>query len=501
MNPSLFIPEIAVTILGIAILMADLWLPAEARRRLGYAAAAGLFALFLYGFRGLTVEPVHEMAFPIGGSKFGMFIQDGLAAYFKQFFLLAGAIVMLISAEFSDRFTAGVSEFFSLSLFALLGMLLAASANDFVMMFVALELVTITFVVLNSFQRNRVASLEAGVKYLILGAVASAFMVFGIALLSGTAGTSNFDEIRIAQKTLVTSPVFLLGLLLVMVGLGFKIAAFPFQVWAPDVYQGSPTPATAFLAVGSKGAGFVLLLRVLFGAVPMVAAQWSKLLIVIAAVTILYGALCALAQRSLKRLMGYSSIANAGFLLLGVAAAPHEGLTAVIYYLTGYLFTVLAAFMVLAVVLRGSESDDFSVLHGLGQRSPFLAFSLTMAMVSLAGVPPLAGFFGKFLLFRSVIAAAATDPRFYFLTAIAIVGVVMSLYYYFGVIRAIYWGGTNPDRTPLPSSGTAKLALAVCIVGMVYAGVLPHNIVQTASTVAAESLHPEPPATTVVAHK
>jgi NADH-quinone oxidoreductase subunit N len=203
--------------MGLGVLLADLWLPADARRKLGYAAAACLFALFLYGFRAMIIEPVHATAFPIGASKSGMFIQDGLALYFKQFFLLAGAIVMLISVEYSGRFQAGVSEFFSLSLFALLGMVLAASANDFVLMFAALELITITFVVLNSFQRNRIASLEAGVKYLIIGAMASAFMVFGIALVFGSAGTTNFDEIRALQKTLATTPVFMVGLLLVLV--------------------------------------------------------------------------------------------------------------------------------------------------------------------------------------------------------------------------------------------------------------------------------------------
>ncbi len=492
MNLSLFQSEIAVVLLGLGVLLADLWLPSEARNKLGYAAAAGLVAIFLYGFRGLLIDPVHVSVFPIGGSKFGMFIQDGLAVYFKQFFLLAAAIVLLMSVEYSSRFTAGISEFYSLTLFALLGMLFAASSNDFVMMFVSLELITITFVVLNSFQRNRMASLEAGVKYLIIGALASAFMVFGIALVFGSAGTTNFEEVRALQKTLAANPVFLVGLLLVTVGLGFKIAAVPFQIWAPDVYQGSPAPATAFLAVGSKAAGIVLLMRVLFGAVPMLTSHATKLLIVVAAITILYGALCAIPQRNIKRLMGYSSIANAGFLLLGVAAAPHEGLTATLYYLTGYLFTVLAAFLVIAVVLRETESEDISVLHGLGHRSPYLALALTLSMVSLAGVPPLAGFFGKFLLLRSVMAAGTLDSSYYLLVAVAVVGVVLSIYYYLGIIRAIYWGGTNPDKSVLRFGITTKVALAICIAGMLYAGVLPHFLVQTASNAVGSSLHPEP---------
>lgn len=494
MNYSLLQTEIILLLLGLGVLLADLWLPADARRKLGYAAAGCLLALFLYGFRGMIIDPVHATAFPIGGSKSGMFIQDGLALYFKQFFLLAGAIVMLISVEYSGRFLSGVSEFFSLSLFALVGMMLSASANDFVLMFAALELITITFVVLNSFQRSRIASLEAGVKYLIIGSMASAFMVFGIALVFGSAGTTNFDELRAMQSTLATTPVFLVGLLLILVGLGFKLAAFPFQIWAPDVYQGSPAPATAFLAVGSKAAGVVLLMRVLYGAVPSIAAQGSRLLILVAGVTILYGALCALPQRNVKRLMGYSSIANAGFLLLGISAAPYEGLTATIYYLTGYLFTVLGAFLVISVVMKETDNDDISGLHGLGVRSPFLAAGLTISMVSLAGVPPLAGFFGKFLLLRSVLAAGAQDPRYYVLVGVAIIGVVLSLYYYFGIIKAVYWGGTNPDKSLLPTSWTAKIAVGICVVGMLYTGVLPHFLVQSASDAVGNSLHAEPPA-------
>jgi NADH-quinone oxidoreductase subunit N len=236
---------------------------------------------------------------------------------------------------------------------------------------------------------------------------------------------------------------------------------------------------------------------VLFGAVPSIASQSNKLLILVAGVTLIYGALCAIPQRNVKRLMGYSSIANAGFLLLGIAAAPYEGLTATIYYLTGYLFTVLGAFVVIAVVMKETDNDDISALHGLGIRSPFLAAALTISMVSLAGVPPLAGFFGKFLLLRSVLAAGAQDIRYYALVAVAIVGVVISLYYYFGIIKAVYWGGTNPDKSLLPASWTAKIAAGICIAGMLYAGVLPHFLVQSASDAVGNSLHAEPPAAAV----
>jgi NADH-quinone oxidoreductase subunit N len=369
-------------------------------------------------------------------------------------------------------------------------MLFASSVNNFALLFVSLELITVTFYVLTSFQRTRVASLEAGVKYLIIGALSTAFTVFGIALVYGTSGKLDFGELSNVLAEHLNNKIFLFGLLFVLVGLGFKIAAFPFQIWAPDVYQGSPTPTTAFLAIGSKAAGFVLLLRVLFTAVPAVAAQWSGLLIIISAATILYGNLCAIPQRNLKRLLGYSSIAHAGYLLLGVAAAaaalghdpkdPGAGASAILYYLAGYLFTVLGAFTVICLVMRYFESDDISALAGLNRRSPLLASTMTLAMVSLAGIPPLAGFFGKFLLLKSVLAEAPAHPGCYYLVFIALAGVVISLYYYFGVVRVIYWSDVTPERAPIPTSRTARLSLCGCIAGMLLLGLYPNPVVNFA---------------------
>ncbi len=468
MNASLIILEIATLILGLAVLLLDLWTAPERKRLLGYGAAAALVVLLAYSFKldGSTAQ------FAFGAdANHASYVLDGLALFFKRFFLLAAIIVLVMSVEFADRIQAGISEFYSLVIFALAGMMFAASANDFTMLFVSIELITVTFYVLTSFQRNRLPSLEAGVKYLILGALSSAFMVYGIALVYGTSGTMSFGELTTKAAALGDKPVFLLGLLLVVFGLAFKIAAFPLQIWAPDVYQGSPAPVTAFLAVGSKAAGFVLLLRLLFSAVPHeITAHWAKLLMVMSAITILYGNLCAIPQRNLKRLLGYSSIANAGYLLLGVAALSQAGSTAILYYLGGYLFTVLAAFTVICIVMRAAEAEDISALAGLNQRSPLLAATMTLAMVSLAGVPPLAGFFGKFLLLKSVIEAG---PAYYWLLAVAIVGVVISLYYYFGVIRAIYWSPNPPDLSPIRVPNPLKISLAACIGGMLYLGIFP----------------------------
>jgi len=481
MNSELISLEISVIALGIVLLLADLFMPPERRRFLAYAAIAALALLLLTSLSG------HGICSQTGSAFHGAFVEDGLAVFFKRFFIVAAILVLFMSVEFSEQITAGISEYYSLIIFALSGMLFAASAKDLVMLFVSIELITITFYVLTSFQRGRLGSLEAGVKYLILGALSSAFLVFGIALVWGTTGQLNFNELASVAVLFAGNKLFLLGVLLVLVGLGFKIAAFPFQIWAPDVYQGAPTPTTAFLAVGSKAAGFVLLLRVLFTAVPAITAHWAGLLIVISGITILYGNLCALPQRNLKRLLGYSSIAHAGYLLLGVAALSTNGQTAMLYYLAGYLFTVLGAFSVICLVMRQADAEDISALAGLNQRSPLLAATMSLAMVSLAGIPPLAGFFGKFLLLKAVIQQGATNPGYYCLAFTALAGVVISLYYYFGVIRAVYWSKDAPDLSPIALSAPAKVSIWVCIAGMFWIGLFP-SVVLNLATEAVQAL-------------
>jgi NADH-quinone oxidoreductase subunit N len=475
MNASLMSLEIGVIALGLVLLLADLWMPAGRRHFLGYAAVAALGLLLAASLSGYGICSLTGTAFN------GMFVEDTLAVFFKRFFLVTAILVLFMSVEFSDRISTGISEYYSLIVFALAGMLFAASANDFAMLFVSIELITVTFYVLTSFQRGRLVSLEAGVKYLILGALSSAFLVFGIALVWGTTGRLNFNELAAVAAQFETNKIFLIGVLFVLVGLGFKIAAFPFQIWVPDVYQGAPTPTTAFLAVGSKAAGFVLLLRVLFTALPDVAKHWAGLLIVISGITILYGNLCALPQRNMKRLLGYSSIAHAGYLLLGVAALSATGQTALLYYLAGYLFTVLAAFIVICVVMRHLESEDIPALAGLNRRSPLLATTMTLAMMSLAGIPPMAGFFGKFLLLKAVIAQGSTNPGYYCLAFTALAGIVISLYYYFGVVRAIYWSKDVPDLTPIRLSGPIKFSVCVCIAGMFWLGLFPSVVLNLAT--------------------
>ena len=479
MNIAASILEIAVIVLGVVIMLADLWIPRDKKNWLGYASIAGL-ALILFGSLNMSGTP-SELAFG------NMYVLDSFAIFFKRFFLIAAILVIAASVEFSQKFQTGKGEYYCLMLFALSGMMFAASANHFALLFVSLELITITFYILTSFLRNQMVSLEAGVKYLILGALSSAFLVYGIALVYGTTGAMHFDALKTATSSMTDNKLLLVGLLMVIAGLGFKIAAFPFQIWAPDVYQGSPSSTTAFLAVGSKAAGFALLMRLLFMAVPDIALQWEKLLMVIAGITILYGNLCALPQRNLKRLLGYSSIANAGYLMMGIAAMSQSGSSAILYYLYGYMFTVIAAFMIIILVMKHTGAEEITHLANLHERSPGLAGVMTLAMVSLAGIPPMAGFFGKFLLFKAVLEQAAVFSSYYALLGVAIVGVVISLYYYFGVIRTIYWGKQQMVPEEIHVSPLSRVTLWVCSIFMIYLGILPERLMQAAVS-AAESL-------------
>jgi NADH-quinone oxidoreductase subunit N len=480
MNLAMLSLELAVIGLALAVLLIDLWTPHECKHHLGCTAAAGLGVILAASFfvAGKGV-PWTETGFN------GMFVQDGLALFFKRIFLVSGIFVLLMGVESRDRIPMGIGEFFTITLMALAGMMFAASANDFVMVYVAIEMMSVSFYVLVSFQRSRPNSLEAGVKYLILSALSAGMLVFGIALIFGISGRTSFAAVAADGAHLAQNKLFWLGALLVLLGLAFKIAAFPMQMWAPDVYQGAPTPVTAFLAIGSKAAGFILVLRVLFVAAPALSAQWGRLFIWTAALTILYGNLCAIPQRSLKRLLGYSSIANAGYILLGVAALNASGSVAVLYYLAGYAFTLAVVFMVLSLVAR--ESDDIGVLAGLSRRSPLLAAALTLGIISLAGIPPLAGFLGKFFLFKAILAQATADRTYLWLALVAIAGVVTSYYYYFGVIRAVYWSEEGPEMTPIAVSAPMKFSLGACIAAMLYLGIFP-DVVLTAATEAVKVL-------------
>jgi NADH-quinone oxidoreductase subunit N len=475
MNYGLLTLELGVVLAGLAVLLAGLWIPMGMQRRLSHAAAGFLGLLLVVSFTRWV--DTGEAGTALGG----MFIQDGMSLFFKRLFLVAAILVLVFTFDYSDRLPgAALGEYTALLMFALVGMMLAASANHLSVLFVSVELITVTFYVLVSFQRRRISSLEAGVKYLIIGALASALMVYGIALVYGTAGGMGFAQLAEAGSGVPGNRLFQVGVLLVLAGLGFKIAAFPMQLWAPDVYEGAPTPTVAFLAIGSKAAGVALLLRFVYSAVPETNAWLGPVVAGIAGITILYGSLCAIPQRNLKRLLGYSSIANAGYVLLGVAAMSAAGQSAILFFLGAYLVSVLGAFLVIGLVTRDADSDDISVLSGLNERAPLLAFTLSLSMISLAGIPPLAGFFGKFLLLKAVVERAQTEPAYAWLLVVGLVGIVISLYYYFGVVRAIYWSKETDPLVPIAVSRPMRYAVGFCAAGMLYLGLFPGGMLEVA---------------------
>ena len=461
--------EVDVLALGLLLLMVEAFFDKLDKRTLALTAIVGLVVIFAASF---LVAPVSTR---VATSAFWNFYNaDPLAIFFKRFALVTTIFVLVMMIDYAPVVQesihgaapqAGLGEFFALPVFTCVGLMWMASAIDFVMIFVSLELVTVSFYVLVSFTRRNPMSLEAGVKYLILSALSTGFLVYGITWIFGVTGETNLERLGVAlvRSTTETGPA-LFGIALVLVALGFKIAAVPFQMWVPDVYQGAPTPVTAFLSVGSKAAGFVVLFRVLqpFLALP----KLQNLLVVVALLTLIYGNFAALPQTNLKRLLAYSSIAHAGYLLIGVVSLAGE---AVSFYLVAYLLMTLLSFAVLIVVAErtGENIEDF---NGLAKRSPFLAFAMLIAMASLAGVPFTAGFLGKFFIFDAAIRHHQTT-----LIIAGVITVACGFYYYLKVVRAMYWEGPTTDVT-FPLSTLSRVAMLAMITGIIVLGVYPQPV-------------------------
>jgi len=459
--------EIAVLVLGMVILMVEAFATKIDKRILAFAAIAGLAVVLLGTF---FVAPSPSPDQTTGFWSF--YTADRLSIFFKQFALIATIFVLIMMIDYAPVVRSsfpgtqdGLGEFFAVPIFTCAGLMYLVSAVDFVFIFVSLELVTISFYVLVSFTRRNPITLEAGMKYLVLSALSTAFLVYGIAWIFGVTGQTNLHRVAEALANPATDRgAALLGMVFVLVALGFKIAAVPFQIWVPDVYQGAPTPVTAYLSVGSKAAGFVVLLRVL---VPFLKLpQTQRLIVLVALLTLLYGNLAALPQTNLKRLLAYSSVAHAGYLLIGVACFDVRAIT---FYLVAYLLMTLLSFAVLVVVAQqtGEEISDFD---GLAKRSPFLAFAMLIAMVSLAGVPFTAGFLGKFYIFY-----AAVLQRQIALVVVGVVTVGCGFYYYLKVVRAMYWQST-PNTDKIPVTGLSRVAISALTFATIWLGIYPQPI-------------------------
>ncbi len=467
--------EIAVLILGMLLVILEMFFPKLDKRDIAFGAIGGLVAVLICTWR---LAPMPDTVANTGFWSF--YTADTLAIFFKRFALVTTIGVLIIMIDYAPVIRSGLGEFFALPVFTCAGLMYMASAIDFVSIFVSLELVTISFYVLVSFSKRNPQTLEAGVKYLVLSALSTGFLVYGITWIFGVTGLTSLQGITEAfGNPALERNAATFGAMLILVGLGFKIAAVPFQIWVPDVYQGAPTPITAFLSIGSKAAGFVVLLRVLrpFLMLPNI----SRLLVLVAALTLIYGNLAALPQGNLKRLLGYSSIAHAGYLLIGVVCL--DG-TAVAFYLVAYLLMTLLSFAVLIVVAQqtGERISDFD---GLATRSPFLAFAMLISMISLAGVPFTAGFFGKFFIFASAVAQHQT-----LLVIVGVITVGCGFYYYLKVIRAMYWNPA-PQTDKISVGWLLRIAMTALITAILVLGVYPQPILNAIKSTRGEVVEHE----------
>ncbi|MEM9444163.1 MAG: NADH-quinone oxidoreductase subunit N [Verrucomicrobiota bacterium] len=463
-------PEVSLLLLALLLLIMESFSSDEKKSSfIGPVAMIGLLGVLILSFVFPLSEGVHWE---------GLYAVDHLAIFFKRFFLVATLLVLWMSLPYERRLSFSQGEFFIMPLFPTIGMLLLSSAQDFTLIFVALELVTISFYVLVAFQRNEGASLEAGVKYLIIGALSTAFLVYGIAFLFGTVGSTRLVEISVYLVDHEVTAALLLAAIGIVVGLGFKIAAVPFHIWAPDVYQGAPTPVTAFLAISSKAAGFLVLLRLFafdgFG-VSMMDKYSHAIFGLLAGFTVLLGNLAALPQRNIKRLMGYSSIGHAGFLLFGLAAVSDRGNQATLLYLILYAIAAVLAFFIICHLSEQLGGDDLSKYSGLSRRAPLSAFGLLVAFISMAGVPPLAGFVGKFSVLAAVwetdVANQTVGQESYLLLSCGLIAAVIGLYYYLGIVRQMYWSEPLGDapKVELPLAG--QVLVIVLSIGLIVLGI------------------------------
>ncbi|MDD5704232.1 MAG: NADH-quinone oxidoreductase subunit N, partial [Dehalococcoidales bacterium] len=461
-NYSLLTIEIATCVLAVTVLIIGLVVPKDQRYGLGYLVTIGLTGILAISF---TFYGVNEKMFG------GIYIVDNFSLFFKQLFLIAAVLVTLGATVFVKKMGANYGEFFVMMVFATLGMMLLSSSGDFITLYLALETMTISFYILTGFFKGDSKSAEAGVKYLILGAMSSSILLYGMSLVYGMTGTTVIGEVAAKISAMGgMSPALIVGMVFLVAGLGFKISAVPFQMWSPDVYEGAPTPVTAFLAVGSKAAAFAIILRVFLVAFPDYKAEWKLLFAALAALTIIIGNVVAIPQTNIKRMLAYSSIAQAGYIMTGVVAADYAGVRGVAFYGMLYVFATVGAFTVVMNFYANTGSDEIKDYAGLAQRSPLLAAVLTVSLLSMAGIPPLAGFAGKFYLFTSIV-----NQGYLWLVIVALIMSMASVYYYLSVAKVMYMADPVDDAPIVVSTG-AKATLLIAMGITVFLGIYPQPL-------------------------
>jgi NADH-quinone oxidoreductase subunit N len=472
---TLLIPEIFLFAWALFILIFDLVKRRKSPNLLGYLTMSGL------AVTGILLALFH------GGNLFnGMFQSDQLSVFFKVIFL--GAAFMAVGSSFnivSEKIQHHRGEYYGLILFSTVGMMFLGSASELLSIYVGLELTTIPLYILAAYFKDDKLSVEAGLKYLIIGAFSSAILLYGLSLLYGMAGTTDIVMMKINLAKLFIEfrkigPGLILAMVLVIAGIGFKLALVPFHMWAPDVYQGAPTPITAFLSVGSKAAGIVAFARIFvnglisFATDVMTPTDWGIIVAVLASAAMILGNITALRQKNIKRMLAYSSIAQIGYVMIGMVAANELGIASVSYYMFIYLFANMGAFAVATVFSDRTGSDGIISYSGLSKSSPSLAAYMTIFLLSLAGIPPLGGFVAKYLVFAAGIQAGYT-----WLVILALVTAVISLYYYANIIKMMYFSSDEPAfkiKPPLP----AKIVLLIGVIGVILFGIFPQPIINFA---------------------
>src|SRR5262245_46394469 len=488
----LIAPELILTTCACIALVMEVILPYRKTKLTAY------FALIGVGLAGVSLG-IQWWSLPESTALhgfYGMVRIDGFALLFKAVFLIGAGLAIGISTRYLDIEGEQHGEYYALILFATVGMMFLACGYDLITLYIGLELMALTFYVLVAFTKREKKSNEAAMKYSLLGAFSSGVLLYGMSLLYGIAGSTNVGEIGSAINAAVGNlqgtaenanatlrPMLLLAMIALAAGLFFKIAAVPFHMWAPDVYEGAPTSVTAFLSTGSKAASFALYARIFIEALGGMRAEWAPLLAIVAAITIMVGNWAAVTQENSKRLLAYSSISNAGYLLLGLVAGNSYGYIGLIIYLLVYTLMNMGAFgVIISLRRRGIIGDNVDDLTGLGQKSPGLAAMMAIFMLSLGGLPATGGFIGKYFLFGGLIQRGAAEGKawYYWLAVWAIINTVVSFYYYVRFIKVMYLGDRVADDKPLTLAPALQTSLIVALVGILVIGIYPQPFVKLA---------------------
>lgn len=467
------LPEILLVILIVAVLTYDRVLKPAERRRVGLLAAWGSIVILLItvGLWLLFDEPDPARSLQESLLWGGMIRSDLVTLVFRVMFLTAVAVVSLISLDVP---ALQRGEYFALLLSATIGFSFMAAGADMIMLFLSIETASISLYILAGFLTSDRKSTEAGIKYFVYGAFASALMLYGLSLIYGVTGQTNIYVVAsmVARAGAIPAAInglFLLATVMIIAGFGFKISAVPFHFWTPDVYEGAPSPVTAFVSTASKAAGFAVFLRVFTaGALgtPNFENEWWAMLVAITIVTMTLGNLLAIFQSNIKRMLAYSSIAQAGYAMIGLVALTPDGSGAAMFYLLMYVFTNVAAFGVVVLVSKETGSEEMEDFYGLSRRAPYLALAMLLALLSLGGIPPTAGFIGKFFVFK-----AAVDAELWWLALIGVLNAFIGLYYYLSVVKYMYLYRSEEEAERIPVSRAARVALALSVIGIIYLGV------------------------------